>query len=489
MTPRLRSTSAILVAFALSLGVYVASLRGDVSLWDTGDLQTVPYILGIAYPTGFPGFILIGWLWTHLIPFGIVAWRMNLLTAVASAGTVAALVALLLTAGIGEVVALTAGALFALARLPWEHATYVDVHPVSFSLVAWGALFALRWHLDGRLRDAGALLACATAALACDNTTILMLPGLVLIALARRPPLDAAVRGLALAAAVLAACYAYLPLRSAQVTAQRLDPTLALGIPPGRPFWDDGHPATPDGFVRVVGGTRFAPHEAALGMFGTRPVRRLVTDFGPTAMRELGAPVLWLAVFGMLLWWWRAPLVMGGLVTLGIVPLLFIFAYSSESDVERYYLGAYLALVGFAAYGASALAALPSAPRLAALATGLVLVVVTLVPDVDASARLFAQPTGMGASGFIDRVELLTPKNAIVVAPWLYATSLGYAAYVERSFGERIVVTADPHAYARLYRTWLRTRPVVVINDADEDFAGMHAHVLDEGSPHLYALR
>jgi hypothetical protein len=60
---------------------------------------------------------------------------------------------------------------------------------------------------------------------------------------------------------------------------------------------------------------------------------------------------------------------------------------------------------------------------------------------------------------------------------------------VERSFGERIVVTADPHAYARLYRTWLRTRPVVVINDADEDFAGMHAHVLDEGSPHLYALR
>ncbi len=489
MTPRLRSTSAILVAFALPLGVYVASLRGDVSLWDTGDLQTVPYILGIAYPTGFPGFILAGWVWSHAIPFGSVAWRMNLLTGVASAATVAALVALMLTAGIGEAIALAAAALFAFAHLPWEHASYVDVHPVSFCLVAWAAVFAVRWHRDGRVRDAAALLAGATAALAFDNTTVLMLPGLALMALARRPPLRATARWFAVAALVLVACYAYLPLRSAQVTAQRLDPTLALGIPPGRPFWDDGHPSTPAGFLRVVGGTRFAPHEAALGMLGTTPFRRLITDFGPDALRDLSQPVLWLALFGALLWWWRAPLVMGGLLLFAVTPLLFIFAYNSESDVERYYLAAYFALAAFAAYGANAMGALPRAPRVATIVAGCAIVAVTLVSDARECMPFFAQPGEIGASDFVNRVKLLTPKNAVVVAPWLYATSLGYTAYVDHAFGDRIVVTADPDDYQKKYRAWLRTRPVVVITDADHRFAGFHAHVLDEGSPHLYALR
>ncbi len=489
MTPRLRSTSAILVAFGVSLGVYVASLRGDVSLWDTGDLQTVPYILGIPYPTGFPGFVLAGWVWTHLIPFGSVAWRMNLFTAVASAGTVAALVALLVTAGVGEPLALAGAALFALANLPWNHATYVDVHPVSFCLVAWAAVFALRWYRDGRRRDGARLVALVTAGLAFDNTTVLMLPGLALIALVRRPPLRGALRAAGVAALALVATYAYLPLRSAQVTALRLDPTLALGLPPGRPFWDDGHPSTPAGFLRVIAGARFAPHEAALGMLGPTAFRRLVTDFGPVVLKDLSEPVLWLALFGAALWWWREPLVMGGLLAFGVVPLLFIFAYASESDTSRYYLAAYFALVAFAAYGAQAVAALAPPPRVAAAAVGALVLAVALVADVQQSAPLFRQPTDVDASLFVDRVRLLTPKNAIVVAPWLYATSLGYTAYVDRAFGNRVLVTADPDEYLAEYRAWLGTRPVVVVSDAKETFAGFHAHLLDEGTPYLYALR
>jgi len=72
LSPRLRSTTAIIVAFVVPLGVYLASLRGDVSFWDTADLQTVPYILGIPYPTGFPGYVLLGWLWSHGFAIGSV---------------------------------------------------------------------------------------------------------------------------------------------------------------------------------------------------------------------------------------------------------------------------------------------------------------------------------------------------------------------------------------------------------------------------------
>ena len=489
MTPGLRSTSAILVAFALPLGVYAASLRGDVSFWDTGDLQTVPYILGIPYPTGFPAFVLIGWVWTHLEPFGIVAWRMNLLTGVASAGTVAALVAALLALGIGEPVALCAAAIFAFANLPWNHATYVDVHPVGFCAVAWALVFAVHWYRDGGRRNGAALVAAVVAALALDNTTVLLLPGLAVLALLRRPRPAPALAAAGLAAVALVLAYAYLPIRSAVVTAQRVDPTLALGIPPGRPFWDDGHPSSLAGFVRVVAGAQFSPHRAAFAMLGPTAVRRLASDFAPVVQTDLGEPVLWLALFGGLLWWRRAPLVLGGLLVLALVPLLFIFAYPSESDVSRYFLGAYFVLVLLAAYGAQAFDALPRAPRAAAVLAGTVLVGTVLVADYRQTSALFSQPTDPGASLWIDRVKLLTPPDAIVVAPWLYATPLGYGAYVERALGARTVVTADPQEYLAKYRRWLAARPVVVVSDDVQRFAGFSARALDAGSPHLYALR
>jgi hypothetical protein len=489
MAPRLRSLCAILIAFAIPLAVYVASLRGDLSFWDTGDLQTVPYILGIPYPTGFPGFVLVGWVWTHALPFGSVAWRMNLLTAVASAATVAALAGVLITAGVGRLTALAAAAVFAFANLPWNHATYVDVHPASFCADAWALLFALRWHRDGRPREIALALALAVAGLALDNTTVLTLPGLLLIGLVRRPPLAATLRGLAAAAVALVAVYAYLPLRSAQVTALRIDPTLALGIPPGRPFWDDGHPSTLAGFVHVVAGVRFAPGDAAFSMLGATAFRRLVTDFGPVVVRDLSAPVLWIALFGGAVWWWRAPVVLGGLLVFGLAPLLFVFAYPSESDTSRYFLAAFFVLAAFAAYGAQALAVLPAVPRLAAAAVGLIIVAAALSADYQQTASLFGQPTDPGASPWIDRVRLRTPADAIVVAPWLYATPLGYGAYVEHRLGARIVVTADPQEYLARYRGWLRTRPVIVVSDDTETFAGFHAQPLDIQSPHLYALR
>lgn len=61
-----------------------------------------------------------------------------------------------------------------------------------------------------------------------------------------------------------------------------------------------------------------------------------------------------------------------------------------------------------------------------------------------------------------------TPENAIVVAEWAYATPLAYAAYVQRSFGGRIVLSAAPGQFADRYPAWLRARPVYVVsfNDA-----------------------
>ena len=148
--------------------MYLASLRGDVSFWDTADLQTVPYILGIPYPTGFPGYVLLGWLWSHAFAVGNVAWRLNVLAAIASAGTAAALAALLLTLGTATAIAFGAAAAYGLAAAPWSHATYVDVHPIGFCAVAWAVVFAVRWARGGNWSDA---IACAAGTVAAPRST------------------------------------------------------------------------------------------------------------------------------------------------------------------------------------------------------------------------------------------------------------------------------------------------------------------------------
>jgi hypothetical protein len=490
LSPRLRSTCAIFVAFAVPLGVYLASLRGDVSFWDTADLQTVPYILGIPYPTGFPGYVLLGWLWSHAFAVGSVAWRLNVLAAIASAGTAAALAALLLTLGTATAIAFGSAVAYALAAAPWSHATYVDVHPIGFCAVAWAVVFAVRWGRSGAWPDATACAAAVTAALAIDNSTVLALPGLAVVFFVRRPPLARALTLAAAAALALVVVYAYLPLRSAAVTAARIDPTLTLGLGPGRPFWDDGHPATWAGFTRVVSGSDFAPHEAIAGIFSHDAIHGVIDDFVPLVARDLGGVLPWLALFGALLLWWRMPLLLGGGVLLGLLPVLFAGAYQVESETTRYYLPAFFVIVVGAGYGVAIVdAGMHGVQRYAALIVILVAWAVLLGDDLTGSAQLFAQPAQRDGQAWIDRVVDETPARAVVVAPWDYATTLAYGAYVLHALGGRIVLTAAPHQFQPRYRSWLVQRPLVVVSDDPETFRGFHVRELDDGSPHLYALR
>jgi hypothetical protein len=62
----------------------------DIGFWDTGEMQTVPFMLGLAHPTGYPAEILFGWLFTHLVPIGDPAIRMNLFCVICVVGSTAA---------------------------------------------------------------------------------------------------------------------------------------------------------------------------------------------------------------------------------------------------------------------------------------------------------------------------------------------------------------------------------------------------------------
>jgi hypothetical protein len=327
LTYRLRSVCAVAVGFIVPLGVYIASLRPGVDYWDTGELQTVPFILGIAHPSGFPAYVLIGWVWSHLIPFGDPAYRMNLLSAVGMTTAAAGLTAALLELGVEPVCAGGAALVFAFTRVPWDHATHADVHPVALAAIALSIWTALRWNRTGSAR---ALLACAAfagLALGVHSGTILIVPGIVLATCARRPRLRSAAGCVGVGVLLVVGAYAYLPLRSAQLSAQQRDPTLALGLPPGRPFWDADHPSSVQGFRLEVGGAEFGASKALVRLIDPTVWARLPERYGRATVGDLAGGVMVIALVGAIVMLRRRPLAGLGILGGSLLPVLVVLAY------------------------------------------------------------------------------------------------------------------------------------------------------------------
>ena len=76
-----RRTALALLWLAL-LPVYLLTMSRTVGQADTFEFQVVAPQLGVAHPTGYPLYLLLGKLWTMLVPIGSVAWRLNLGTAI-----------------------------------------------------------------------------------------------------------------------------------------------------------------------------------------------------------------------------------------------------------------------------------------------------------------------------------------------------------------------------------------------------------------------
>src|ERR1700735_685265 len=122
-------------AFAAAMASYFASLSAEVGTGDTAEYQTVPYILGIAHPTGFPAYTLAGWLFSHTLVIGTVAWRMNAFAALCTALTAAGVVLLASALEAGPLAALAAALTFAFGSVVWRGAAFASSHALSGLLI------------------------------------------------------------------------------------------------------------------------------------------------------------------------------------------------------------------------------------------------------------------------------------------------------------------------------------------------------------------
>jgi len=154
------------IAFAVVWVVFFICLAPQVTIEDSGELCTASYYAGIPHPPGYPFWTIYTWLWTVLVPFKNIAWRVALAeasTAAFGCGVLALMVSRgssMLMEGIEElknmtgkwegaiciVSGLAAGLMLAFGNSMWKQS--VVINRISLFGVPW-MLFVLamimRW--------------------------------------------------------------------------------------------------------------------------------------------------------------------------------------------------------------------------------------------------------------------------------------------------------------------------------------------------------
>ncbi|MDQ6695603.1 MAG: DUF2723 domain-containing protein [Chloroflexota bacterium] len=165
----------------LALGLYGYTLAPSVMPGDYAEFQLSAAVLGVPHPTGYPLYVMLGKLFT-LLPFGDVAYRVNLSSAVYMAGAVAVLYALgvklLRTIGLTRYwwAAIVGAAFFSIAPTVWSMSLLARSYALNALLVGSVTLCLVIWRQSGKPRFFYASCLLIGLSLVHHGTTYLLLP-------------------------------------------------------------------------------------------------------------------------------------------------------------------------------------------------------------------------------------------------------------------------------------------------------------------------
>jgi hypothetical protein len=500
--------AAIVIANAWS------GLQPGVAFWDTGEFQTVLPIMGTAHPTGYPTYVLLGFVGNILLtPIGEPAFRVTVLSLIAVAVAAGAAVVLVRRLTGSTIIGVATGLGLATTPVVWLNATRADPHPIHLAFVAL-LLLVLVWWEHGRSelheRDdaatgaepaAGAaaaaaptpserrgvdrrlILAAILFGLAAGNhsLTLLLIPPIGLYVLAVEPAIWRRPRFvltcIAAVVATVVLVFLELPIRG--------------GLLPASLIY--GKPATWDGFWYIALAEQFRGSLGDPFADLSTKVNHLVTlanaQFGLLA---LAIPPAFIVAAK------RAPrfTLLTGLAL--VITVLFNQAYAN-ADIERYYLGpvlwvwlwigilaaeladaATLAIAALAERRAS-VAPAPNAaygPRVGSVLAATLVGVLVLVPTLaglDARRHAANRSGDTGAQAWLNEALPAVAQGAVLVSWWSTSTPLWYAQMVEGLrpdidiIDDRTMLDLDLGRAPDVINRYLGTRPVYVIRLAGGD--------------------
>jgi tetratricopeptide (TPR) repeat protein len=166
-------------------GIYLFTLHPTVSPYrDSGDLITASSTLGLAHPPGYPLYVLVGKLFSTLVPFGNAGYRINVMSAFFGAGALIFL-AICLSCVIGQSSWILA-ALLLLMFSPayWRLSQVSEMYSLNAFLLGLILVFICKLYLDlkeKRVNKSAFYLIAFLFGIASANheTIIFVIPGLL----------------------------------------------------------------------------------------------------------------------------------------------------------------------------------------------------------------------------------------------------------------------------------------------------------------------
>ena len=140
----------------MTFALYWLTLSPTVLDGDSGEFQHMAYYLGVPHATGYPLYMLLTHLFT-LIPFGDVAFRVNLFSAVCAALTTPLVYGIAFRLIHRRLPAIFAALFLAITPSVWGAAVQAEVYSMHLFLGGLAIFFAVRWQQDNRPRDFYAL--------------------------------------------------------------------------------------------------------------------------------------------------------------------------------------------------------------------------------------------------------------------------------------------------------------------------------------------
>ncbi|CAN5502251.1 hypothetical protein BH18ACT1_BH18ACT1_06450 [soil metagenome] len=162
------------------LACYLATLLPGVGFsGDTAKFQYIGRVLGTPHQTGYPLYVLLNAAFVRAVPFGSLAWRANLLSAVLAAAACGLLVLVLTRLGCRLPVAAGTALTFGLTVTLWAQAVVAEVY--TLHVLACVAALGLLLHWQRAQHNAHLVGAAAVLGLSLGNhlMTLLLVPGIV----------------------------------------------------------------------------------------------------------------------------------------------------------------------------------------------------------------------------------------------------------------------------------------------------------------------
>lgn len=439
---------------AVALAVYVATLAPGLTFanygTDGGDLVSAARTLGVPHPTGYPTYTLLAWLFSQL-PIGVIAYRVNLLSAVCAAAAVALFFRtaqrVLPTDEPALLLPIATALTLAFSTLLWSQAVISEVYALLMLFAALLLWLLVHWREGGG--DGTLWLSAFVLGLGLGNhlTLVFIVPAaLILLWPERRrwfraraflPAVGLFVAGLSI--------YAYLPLAAGH-----------------RPPVNWGNPQTWRGFLWVVTAKQYQGFA-----FGLEPAEMPGRIYSWAAL--LGDQFGWwgLAFALMGAWgWWRRDRRFTLFALAWMLPVsLYAFFYDT-GDSHMYLLPAVLLMALWWGEGAQGLLGL--ARRLQPVWQHLALIAIILLPVGSIALHWGAvEPDDdWQVHAYIyQALEAVEPGGLVIVRGDGPTFALWYGLYAEEQRPDVAVVNGPLLAFV-WYRDHVRhLYPHIIVNE------------------------